>query len=61
MVGEAAGEGTADVRGDELPFGRGDEDGAEADGDALFRAGDDAVGEPLGEGEAKEISPDDVS
>jgi hypothetical protein len=58
LVGAAAdGAGEADVRGDELPCGRGE---AEADGDALVRPAD-GVGEPLTDGVAKEISPGEVS
>jgi hypothetical protein len=58
--GVADAEGAADVRGDELTLGRGEEDSADADGDGLLLAAD-GVGEPLADGEAKEISPAEVS
>jgi hypothetical protein len=61
LVGAADdGAGAADVRGDELPCGRGEEDVTGADGDALLCPAD-GEGEPLAEGVAKEISPEEVS
>ncbi|MFF8967869.1 hypothetical protein [Streptomyces sp. NPDC014995] len=62
LVGDAAGaDGVADVRGDELPCGRGEADAeADADGDGLLFPAD-GEGEPLADGEAKEISPEEVS